>query len=160
MNNQESKTAGRRNFLKSITALPVLSGAVVMSLCTNGCSDDSSSVALTGEKVTLTIANEPTLLNVGGYIRRAFGTSMNANRPVIVVRTAQDKFRAMSSYCPHEGGSVMAPSNGNAICSRHGAEFSVSEGNFGKNVGGESTSNLQTFDVVFNQTAGTITITF
>ena len=160
MSNQESNNAGRRNFLKTISALPVLSGAAVMAMCSGGCSDDSSSVALTGEKVTLVLANETALLTVGGSIRRAFGANMNSNRPVIVVRTAQDKFRAMSSYCPHEGGSVGSPTSGKAVCSKHGAQFSVSEGNFGSNVGGENTANLQTFNVTFDQTAGTITIEF
>ena len=159
MNNEQSNKAGRRNFLKTISALPVLSGAAVMAMCSGGCSD-SSTVAFTGEKVTLVLANETALLTVGGSIRRAFGANMNSNRPVIVVRTAQDKFRAMSSYCPHEGGSVGSPTSGKAVCSKHGEQFSVSEGNFGSNVGGENTANLQTFNVTFDQTAGTITIEF
>jgi nitrite reductase/ring-hydroxylating ferredoxin subunit len=85
---------------------------------------------------------------------------MNGNRPVIIVRTAQDKFRAMSSYCPHEGGTIGVPSGNKAICPSHGAEFGLSEGNFAQNIGGQSSASAQTFIVTYNQTAGSITIEF
>lgn len=151
----------RRQFIRTLGLLPVVSGAVIMSVCTSGCSDeDNPNSPLTGEKVTLILANESELQKIGGAIRRSFGANMNSNRPVIVVRTAQDKFRAMSSYCPHEGGSIGVPTGNKAICPKHGAEFGLSEGNFAQNIGGESSSSAQTFDVTYNQTAGTITITF
>lgn len=149
----------RRQFMRTMGALPIVSGAVVMSMCSAGCSEDATS-PLTGEKVTLQLANEITLQNVGGYITRTFGANMNANRPVIVIRTAQDKFRAMSTYCPHEGGTIGVSTNSKAICPRHGAMFGLSEGNFAQNIGGETTSSAQTYDVLFNQSAGSITISF
>jgi nitrite reductase/ring-hydroxylating ferredoxin subunit len=99
-------------------------------------------------------------LEIGGSIRRAFGANMNSNRPVIVVRTSQDKFRAMSSYCPHEGGTIGVPFGNKAICPYHGAEFGLSEGNFAQNIGGQSSPSAQTFIVTYNQTAKTITIEF
>lgn len=151
----------RRQFMRTMGILPVVSGAVIMSLCTSGCSDDDNpTTPLTGEKVTLSLDNEPTLQNIGGFIRRSFGANTNANRPVIVVRTAQDKFRAMSSYCPHEGGVIGVPSDNKAICPNHGAEFGLSEGNFAKNIGGQSSASAQTFNVTYNQTAKTIIIEF
>lgn len=157
--NQES-IMNRRQFMRTMGALPIVSGAVIMSMCTSGCSDDSATSPLTGEKVTLILANEPNLKDINGSIRRAFGANMNSNRPVIVVRTAQDKFRAMSSYCPHEGGSIGNPSGSKAICPNHGAEFGLSEGNFAQNIGGQSSPAAQTFVVTYDQPAGTITITF
>jgi nitrite reductase/ring-hydroxylating ferredoxin subunit len=151
----------RRQFIRTMGILPVVSGAVIMSLCTTGCSDeDNPNTPLTGEKVTLTLANEPSLLEIGGSIRRAFGANMNGNRPVIVVRTAQDKFRAMSSYCPHEGGTIGVPSGNKAVCPNHGAEFGLSEGNFAQNIGGQSSASAQTFTVTYNPTAKSITIEF
>jgi nitrite reductase/ring-hydroxylating ferredoxin subunit len=108
----------------------------------------------------LILANESELQKIGGAIRRSFGANMNSNRPVIVVRTAQDKFRAMSSYCPHEGGSIGVPTGNKAICPKHGAEFGLSEGNFAQNIGGESSSAAQTFNVTYNDTAQSITIEF
>ena len=150
----------RRRFIRTMSVLPIVSGAVMMGLCTSGCSNDSATSPLTGEKVTLILANETELQKIGGAIRRAFGANMNSNRPVIVVRTAQDKFRAMSSYCPHEGGSIGNPIGNKAICPKHGAEFGLSEGNFAQNIGGESSTAAQTFAVTYEQAAGTITITF
>jgi len=151
----------RRQFIRTLGLLPVVSGAVIMSVCTSGCSDeDNPNSPLTGEKVTLILANESELQKIGGSIRRSFGANMNSNRPVIVVRTAQDKFRAMSSYCPHEGGSIGVPTGNKAICPKHGAEFGLSEGNFAQNIGGESSSAAQTFNVTYNDTAQSITIEF
>ena len=160
MSKNEDSTINRRQFMRTMGALPIVSGAVMISMCTSGCSEESSTSPLTGEKVTLTLANEPELQSNGGAIRRAFGANMNSNRPVIVVRTAQDKFRAMSSYCPHEGGSIGNPTGSKAMCSKHGAEFGLSEGNFAQNIGGQSSPAAQTFVVTYNQSAGTITITF
>ena len=151
----------RRQFIRTIGILPIVSGAVMMSFCTSGCSDDDNpTTPLTGEKVTLSLDNEPAFKDIGGFIRRSFGANMNANRPVIVVRTAQDKFRAMSSYCPHEGGVIGVPSDNKAICPNHGAEFGLSEGNFAKNIGGQSSASAQTFIVTYNATAKSITIEF
>ena len=46
------------------------------------------------------------------------------------------------------------------ICPNHGAQFSIADGNFGKNIGGQSTADLQTFETTFNPTNNTLTITF
>ena len=155
MKTKESSIVNRRNFIKTIGILPVVSGAAIVALC-QGCSDSPTST-LTGEKVTVTLANESSLQSMGSSIRRTFGNNNNG-LPVIVIRTAQDKFRTMSSYCTHEGGSVASPSGGKAICSKHGAQFGTSEGNFAQNIGGESTSSLQEFITMYNSSTGIITI--
>jgi nitrite reductase/ring-hydroxylating ferredoxin subunit len=155
MKTKESSMVNRRNFMKTIGILPIVSGAAIVALC-QGCSDSPTST-LSGETVTITLANESSLQSIGGSIRRTFGNNNNG-LPVIVIRTAQDKFRAMSSYCPHEGGSISSPSGGKAICSKHGAQFGTSEGNFAQNIGGESTTSAQTFIVNYDQISGTITI--
>jgi hypothetical protein len=92
----EGETMNRRNFMKTFSVLPVLTGMATISLCSGGCSDESpADVALTGAKVTLVLANEPTLQAVNGFIRRSFGTN-NGGNPVIVVRTAEKN----SVLCP------------------------------------------------------------
>ena len=159
MDKKKESGINRRQFMRTIGAIPIVSGAVVMSMCTAGCSDNNVGSNLTGEKVTLQFINEPALNNVGGSITRSFGANMNANRPVIVIRTAQDKFRAMSTYCPHEGGTISVSANSKAICPKHGAMFGLSEGNFAQNIGGESTSSAQTFEVTYNS-PNSITISF
>lgn len=159
MDKKTESGINRRQFIRTIGALPIVSGAVVMSMCTAGCSNDDITSPLTGEKVTLQLINEPALNNVGGSITRSFGAKMNSNRPVIVIRTAQDKFRAMSTYCPHEGGTISVSANSKAICPRHGAMFGLSEGNFAQNIGGESTSSAQTFEVTLDP-SNSITISF
>ncbi len=150
----------RRSFLKAAGQLTVLGGVISLGSCLGGCSSNSVSPAgNTGVKVTLTLANEPTLAAVGGSIRRVFSGNNN-NLPVIVVRTADKKFRTMSTLCQHEGGSVQAPSGSKAICNLHQAQYSIAEGNFGQNIGGQQAPTLQIFVTDFDEAAGIITITF
>lgn len=150
----------RRNFLKAAGQLTVLGGVISLGSCLGGCSSDSvSPIGNTGVKVTLTLANEPTLAAINGYVRRVFSGNNN-NLPVIVVRTADKKFQTMSTYCQHEGGSVEAPSANKAVCNLHGAQYSIADGNFGKNIGGQSAPTLQLFTTEFNEATGIITITF
>lgn len=154
-----SQHQSRRTFLKATGQLTVLSGVLTLGSCLGGCSDSTTSVPLTGNKVTLTLAGEAALQTVGGFIRRAF-TGNNNNLPVIVVRTADKKFRTMSTLCQHESGSVQAPSSGKAVCNLHAAQYSTAEGNFGANIGGQSAPNLQTYVTEFNESTGVITINF
>jgi len=153
-----NRTASRRDFLRATTAgLAVLGGGALLT-CVGGCSDTSvGSVGLTGKKVQLTLADNPTLVPVGGSIRKAF-TEGNGGKPVIVVHTATNKFQTMSTTCTHEGEVIGNPNGNKAICPRHGAQFSTAEGNFGANVGGQSTSAIQTFVTTFDAVNGIIEI--
>lgn len=158
----KTQDQSRRNFLKAAGQLTVLGGVITLSGCLGGCSAENSvaTSANTGVQVTLTLANEPSLATVGGYIRRAFSNNNNGN-PVIVVRTADKKFQTMSTLCRHEGGSVQAPVSGNkAICNLHQAQYSIADGNFAQNIGGQAAPTLQTFVTTYNEAAGTVTITF
>ena len=153
-NNQSS--IERRNFLRILTGVAV-TGCV--GACLSACSDDDTSpVALTGKKVELLLQDNPTLLNVGGFVRKTFSEGNNG-RPILIVRTSATSFRAMTLVCTHQGSLINNPTNANKVlCPNHGAEFSIAEGNFGKNVGGQSTSDLQTFDVIFDSTKNSITL--
>ena len=152
----------RRSFLKAAGQLTVLGGVITLGGCLGGCSTDSSSsfiIASTGVKATLVLANEPSLTNVGDSIRRVLGTNNNG-RAVIVVHTADKKFRTMSTLCQHEGGSVQDPSSNQSICNLYQAQYSTAEGNFAQHIGGQSAPSLQTFTTEFDEATGTITITF
>lgn len=149
----------RRNFLKATGQLTVLGGVITLGSCLGGCSDSVSTVPLTGNKVTLSLATETSLQSVGGFIRRAFSGNNN-NLPVIVVHTADKKFKTMSTLCLHESGSVMAPVSNKATCNLHQAQYSIADGNFAQNIGGQSAPTLQTFVTEFNESTGIITINF
>lgn len=154
-----TQNQSRRSFLKVTGQLTVIGGVISLGSCLGGCSSSVSTIPLTGNKITLTLANESGLQTVGGFIRRAFNSNNNG-LPVIVVRTADKKFQTMSTLCLHENGSVQAPSTNTAICNLHQAQYSIAEGNFGHNIGGQSAPNLQTFVTDFNDSTGIITISF
>ncbi|MBI3260143.1 MAG: twin-arginine translocation signal domain-containing protein [Ignavibacteriae bacterium] len=157
----KTQEQSRRNFLKAAGQLTVLGGVISLGSCIGGCSSDTTSpTGSTGVKVNLILANEPDLANTGGYIRRVFSGNNN-NLPVIVVHTADKKFQTMTSLCGHDGGSIQAPSGGNkSICNKHFGEYSIAEGNFAQNVGGQVGPTLKTFLTEYDEVAGTITITF
>lgn len=158
MDSNQTAGTSRRDFLKITTAgLTVLGGAVLLT-CVGGCSDNSiGPVALTGKKVQITLADNPELATVGGSVRKTF-TEGNDGKPVIVVRTASNKFQTMSTTCTHEGETIGTPNGNKVICPRHGAQFSTAEGNFGANIGGQSTTALQTFVTTFDAANGIIEI--
>jgi cytochrome b6-f complex iron-sulfur subunit len=69
------------------------------------------------------------------------------------VRTSASSFAAFSRICPHQGSTINVTSNGFS-CPNHGAEFNSS----GQWIGGQRTSNLTSYPVAYDSTAGTLTI--
>src|SRR5258708_11593201 len=45
--------------------------------------------------------------------------------PILVIRTAPDKFSALSTRCAHEGCPVNPPVNGIITCPCHGSQYSL-----------------------------------
>lgn len=154
-----TQNQSRRNFIRATGQVTVLAGVITLGSCLGGCSSSGSTSPLTGNKIILTLTSEPGLQTVGGFVRRVF-TGNNGGLPVIVVRTADKKFQTMSTLCQHENGSVQAPVSNKAICNLHQAQYSIAEGNFGYNIGGQSAPNLQTYVTEFNEGTGIITIAF
>ena len=114
----------------------------------------------TGQKVTLTLANESALQSVGGSIRRTFDRN-NAGNAVLVVRVSQNgatAFKTMSVVCTHAGCAVNNPAAGQVSCPCHGSTFSAQAGNFAANLSGPAPSPLQTFPTSFD--GSLITISF
>ena len=161
--NTPDQSFTRRNFLKTTTSLGTI-GSVAWLAELQACANDNptgpTDASLTGQKVTLTLANEPALQNVGGFIRRAFSNN-NGGKAVLVIRVASggtDSFKTMSTICTHEGCDVNNPASGQSSCPCHGSVFSTQSGDFGRNIVGPAPRPLQTYQTTFDGT--TITISF
>ena len=73
--------------------------------------------------------------------------------PIAVVRTGQETLAAFSRICPHQGSTINVTTTG-FLCPNHDATFDTT----GQWVGGQRTSNLQSYPVAYDASAGTITI--
>jgi len=132
----------RLMFLKQSAAVIA---AAALAACGGG---DSPTSPSTVSSTTLTIANNPKLATVGGVV------TLNVDgTPVAVVRESTSTFAAFSLICPHQGNTVQAQTN-RFYCPGHGATFDLN----GKWTGGERTSNLRSYPVTYDATAGTVTL--
>lgn len=155
----------RREFLKSAAAsgLTMFCGASFLS-CLAACSSDENGVSadsqLTGFKANLTLADEPALQTVNGFIRRSFGSQANGGKEVFVVRTSDGEFKTASTVCTHEPSrsNIQTPNNGQVECSTHGSRYSLQSSNFGAVINPPANRGLQTFTTTFSD--GIITINF
>jgi cytochrome b6-f complex iron-sulfur subunit len=113
-----------------------------------GCSVGDGPTAPASVNLTLNISDYPPLANAGGvaYVDAS-------GNPLAVVRLDANTFDALSRVCPHQGGTVS--SNGNGFtCPVHGARFSDA----GTWIGGQSTSNLTSYQTRFDASTGVLTI--
>lgn len=153
----------RRDFLKKFSAGVAIAGGAALFANMGSCIFPDSTVdpsPTTGQKVKLTLANEPTLQVVGGFIRRTFGNN-NGGNAVLVLRVAQNgtsAFKTMSVICTHAGCAVNNPSGNQVACPCHGSIFGAQNGNFANNLSGPAPSPLQTFQTSFD--GSTISISF
>ena len=118
--------------------------AIILAGCTAG----DGPTAPASVNLTINVSDYPALANAGGvaYVD-ASGNSL------AVVRLDANSFDALSRVCPHQGGTVS--SNGNGFtCPVHGARFSET----GTWVGGQSTSNLTSYQTQFDSSTGVLTI--
>jgi len=151
----------RRRFLRTVSAGVLSAGMTAWIASLESCNNPTTSPGretATGQKVTLTLANEPTLQSVGGFVRRTFGGN-NGGYPVLVVRTGSSgsgAFRTMSTVCTHAGCLIDNPAGGQCLCECHGSVFGATAGNFSTNLGGPAPGPLQTFSTTFD--GATITI--
>lgn len=106
---------------------------------------------ITGDKLTVSIADFPALSTIGGIARV---DDDNDVTPVAAVRTGAETFLAFSMVCPHQG---FSPINIVALgfhCPNHGAEFNSS----GQWTGGQVTGGLLAYPTSFDVSTGTLTI--
>ena len=167
MNTFESNSPSqfsRRSFIKVFAFGVATAGSGALLATIQGCSKNNNAPTATpstGQKVTLTLANESALQSVGGFIRRSFGSNANGGNDVIIMRLAQsgqDAFASASVICTHQGCSVNNPSSGTTNCPCHGSVFGAQSSNFAKNLSGPAPSPLPTFTTTFD--GNIITITF
>jgi len=131
----------RRDFvMRAAAAL----AAVALAACSGDSLTSPSSVTST----TINLSDHPELSTVGGV-----ATVSVDGVPLAIVRTGSTTFAAFSRLCPHQGATINVTSTG-FQCPRHGATFNKS----GQNVGGQPTSNLVSYPVSYNPTAGTVTV--
>ncbi len=121
----------RKEFL-SLLGLSV--GGMVVASCLGGCSQDSvaprSDVDFT---LDLTDSANAALQNNGGFVVR---------QGVIVARTVNGEFIAVSAACTHQGTTVQYQVNNNRFfCPNHGSNFSES----GAVINGPANRPLQRF---------------
>lgn len=147
----------RRDFLgaAALAALTLLEaacgdGEIGPSGLDSGNAPTGGGTTVSGNKLIVTVASYKSLASTGGAARVDTGGGL----PVALVRTGASTFAAYSLRCPHEGFTVNVLST-SFYCPAHGARFSGS----GVNNGGQRTGNLASLAVVYDATAGTVTIT-
>jgi Rieske Fe-S protein len=131
----------RRDFvMRAAAAL----AAVALAACSSSDLTSPSSVSST----TVNLSDHPALSSVGGV-----ATVSISGVPIAIVRTSSTTFAAFSRICPHQGATIDVTNNG-FQCPRHGATFDKN----GQWIGGQRTSNLTSYPVSYNPTAGTVTV--
>jgi cytochrome b6-f complex iron-sulfur subunit len=161
----ESKETTRREFcgqtcrIASVAALGAAL-ATVLEGCGGGGSPSSSSGgvnasalptvtgAASGSSIVVTIDSGSPLASVGGA---ALVRSTSA--AVLVARTAQDSFTALSSVCTHEAREISGIAGQRYVCAFHGSQFDFS----GNVVVGPATRALRRYNAQLSGNQLTIT---
>lgn len=97
------------------------------------------------------LANFPALAEVGGTAR----VDGSTETPIGVSRVSADSFVAVSMICTHAGFKPIDIQPVGYRCPNHGALF-ADDGTW---TGGQATTNLERYTVVYDASAGTLTIT-
>lgn len=132
-------------------------GAIVLSNCLSSCSAPADAVAptqstggttggSTGLSLNLNDAANAKLKQNGGFIYK---------NGMIIARTKDGSFIAVSQVCTHAGVTVEFDAAGNRIhCSGHGSNFK----NDGSVINGPAGSPLKAFKTTFDSTTNTLKI--
>ena len=123
------------------------------------CAPDSTGVAATVVDIpddAVVILNAAVLVRVERIpaLRPANGAVVLLAARVIVIRTGQTSFRALSAECPHSGCGVSVVDRPRLICPCHGSEFDF-EGN---RLGGPAPTGLRVLQSEFDAAAGTLRV--
>lgn len=131
----------RRNFLR-------YGSAALAAWALAGCAMPTENSSPTSINTTVSVSQFPALNSVGGV-----ATTRINGTPIAIVRESTTTFAAFSLICPHQGATIGVFSN-EFQCPRHGATFNKQ----GQWIGGQPTSNMRSYPVTYDQTAGTLTI--
>ena len=130
--------------------------AAVAALLTTACGDGEIGGVgplppeVIEEGFTIRLSDFPALQRVGGIAR----VDRNTTNPLAVSRLGPNTFAALSMICPHAGYKPIDIISTGFRCPNHRAVFAA-DGNW---TGGQRTRDLQSYPVVYNASAGTITI--
>ena len=141
----------RRDFLARVA---LLATAIGVAAACGGAGSDVTGIGsgpLPGGPVTIRVADYAGLATVGQPVelRDANGRSL----AVAAVRTGDAAFIALGMGCTHQGTKVNISGHGFS-CPNHGAQFSST----GAVTRGPAAQPLYRYDVVYDATAGTLTV--
>ena len=138
----------RRDFIKRSAVGAVIGGAVISGLNLDVFSAQSSKKAVftrTGDDLLVKISDNPALGAVGGAV--------NVADDIMLIRTDESTFIAVSTICKHKGCTVELEGD-KFVCPCHGSEYTRE----GKVTQGPSKADLKTFETMFDSKSGQITI--
>ncbi len=160
---KQCPNSARREFLLNIAAsLGVALSSSALASLLSSCENDTTKPNSSGQKVEFDITTEPALAQIGGIVKRGFGSN-NGGMPVFIIRTGETSFLVLSSRCTHDGCEVDPPNRtgGRLVCPCHLAEFDPLTGAQTKPPSGRSaTGPLQQFTATFDANRNILTITF
>ena len=148
MTTQEmTTTMDRQEFFKLVG---VGVGAIILQHCLSGCSNSSSDPTPQGTKTDSTVN-----VNATGFTALRTKGGFVYSNGIIVARTLQDTFIAVSQACPHQGTAVNYNSANNTfVCPNHGSIFSST----GSVQLGPAASPLTRYNTSFDATTGDLRI--
>ena len=140
----------RRRFLELVPAAAGVLACVPLGACLNGGHIDGS-VTTVGGQVTVTFAQFPKLMTVGGGVVVA----ASSGQTVLVVRTSQTAAAAVDAICTHEGCVIdYAAGNPPITCPCHGSAFTLD----GVVVGGPANRSLALYAATVDATGVVVTL--
>jgi cytochrome b6-f complex iron-sulfur subunit len=142
-----SNTIDRKEFFKLVG---VSVGAVILQHCLSGCSNNDGNDPQPNAPVNTSIN-----LNANGFAALRNKGGVVYNNGIIIARTLQDTFLAVSQACTHQGTTVNFNSNNNTfVCPTHGSVFSSTGGV----QQGPAATPLRQYQTSFDATTGDLKI--
>jgi len=143
-----SDKISRRDFIKKSALGVVVGSAAISGLNLNVLSSQSAKrgiVKKSGDDLVVKVTDNPDLAAVGGHV--------SVTDDIMLIRTDESKFIAISTICRHKGCTVELEGD-KFVCPCHGSEYTIQ----GKVTQGPSKDNLKTFETMFDSKGGSITI--
>lgn len=149
---EKTNTIDRKDFMKQVG---LGFGAIMLMNCLQSCGEteipDPDPIG-NGDKLDFSIdimaSGNTALLNKGGFL-------VVASKKVIIARTLNDTWIAVSSACTHEGTTVAYRSGSNDfLCPNHGSTFSST----GTATKSPATSPLKKYNVTFTANSNTVRV--
>lgn len=140
---EQPTTIDRAEFFKLVG---VSVGAVILQHCLSGCGSSTEEPVPQGTSINLNNADFVALKNPGGVVY---------TNGIIVARTLQNAFLAVSQACTHQGTRVNFNASANTfVCPNHGSIFN----NLGEVVQGPATRPLTRYMTTFDPSTGELKI--